>query len=97
MLFLSMMRLFLYTNYGHYIIQLVEKLAPYKKLYENCADYKSKYQMWTEAKIGTYEPEEIEQSVETFHCNIIELSKEFSSNPAPYALTNSVSSKFLKK
>lgn len=69
----------------------MEKFLPYKKLYENCADYKNKYQIWVEAKVGSYRPEEIEENVETFHSNIIELSKEFYSNPAPYALTNSVS------
>lgn len=46
--------------------------------------------MWTEAKVGTFEPDDIEKDVENFHNNIIELCKEFSSNPAPYALTNSV-------
>lgn len=46
--------------------------------------------MWTEAKVGTIEPDDIEKDVETFHNNIIELCKEFSSSPAPYALTNSV-------
>lgn len=69
----------------------MEKLTPYKQLYENCANYKNKYLMWTEAKIGTFEPHEVEADVENFHRNIVELSQQFSAIPAPYALTNSVS------
>lgn len=72
------------------IFQLIKTLLPYKKLYENCADYKKKYQIWIEAIIGTFEPDEIENDVETFYCNIVELGKQFSSVPAPYTLTNSV-------
>lgn len=74
--------------------QLVANLLPYKKLYDTCVNYKNKHRIWTEAKIGAYMPQHIENDVLTYHHYIVELCDEFKSIAAPFALTNSVSSHY---
>ncbi|KAL6428106.1 hypothetical protein ACFW04_008466 [Cataglyphis niger] len=40
--------------------KLADKLSPYKKFYDSACEFLDNYEMWTEAMIGSYDPEEIE-------------------------------------
>lgn len=63
---------------------------PYKNLYENCSEYISNHADWTNAKIGTYDPELIEQEVAIYYRNIAKLERTFINDPAPFSIANTV-------
>lgn len=69
---------------------MAEALAPYKKLYDNCSEFLENYDKWMNAKIGTYDPEQIEQDVNMYYRNIVKLERTFVDSPAPLAITVAV-------
>lgn len=73
------------------LIQVADALAPYKKLYDNCSEFLENYDKWMNAKIGTYDPEQIEQDVNMYYRNIAKLERTFVDCPAPLAIATAVS------
>jgi len=67
---------------------------PYKRLYENCSEYITKHMKWINAKIGTYDPELIDQEVTVYYRNIMKLEQSFINNPAPSSIANTVALQF---
>ncbi|ERL86097.1 hypothetical protein D910_03511 [Dendroctonus ponderosae] len=70
--------------------QIYDKLAPYKKLYDNSTDFINKHELWMKSKVGTYDPEEIETDVGTYYRNVYKLEKVFSETPATLNLATTV-------
>lgn len=70
--------------------QIYDKLAPYKKLYDNSTDFINKHELWMKSKVGTYDPEEIETDVGTYYRNVYKLEKVFSDTPATLNLATTV-------
>ncbi|VEN45415.1 unnamed protein product [Callosobruchus maculatus] len=66
--------------------QVHDKLAPYKKLYDNATDFLNKCDLWMKSKVGTYDPKEVESDTGTFYKNISQLEKVFSEKPATQEL-----------
>lgn len=71
--------------------QIHDKLGPFKKLYDNSMDFMTKHDQWLNTKVGTYDPEDIEQDVGVFYRNIYKLEKSFSTTPATQQLATTVS------
>jgi len=69
---------------------VAEALAPYKKLYDNCSEFLENYDKWMNAKICTYDPEQIEQDVTMYYRNIVRLERTFVDCPAPLAIAIAV-------
>ncbi|XP_026811506.1 dynein heavy chain 7, axonemal-like [Rhopalosiphum maidis] len=69
---------------------VAEALAPYKKLYDNCSEFLENYDKWMNAKICTYDPEQIEQDVTMYYRNIVKLERTFVDCPAPLAIAIAV-------
>ncbi|CAH1130366.1 unnamed protein product [Ceutorhynchus assimilis] len=70
--------------------QIHEKLAPYKKLYDNATDFINKHELWMKSRVGSYDPEEIETDVGTYFRNIYKLEKVFAERPATLNLATTV-------
>lgn len=66
--------------------QIHEKLAPYKKLYDNAMEFTEKHQLWMNSMIGSFDPEEIELDVGTYYRTIYKLEKVFTDRPDTYNL-----------
>ena len=43
--------------------EIADRLGPYKKLYDVTCDFLTKYEKWTTAMVGFYNPEDIENDV----------------------------------
>lgn len=71
-------------------LQIVLKLAPYKKLYDNCIQYRKKYEEWMKTKVGHIIPEEIDEETNTFYKNIYKLKMQFSHLPGPFGIASQV-------
>lgn len=69
---------------------MADALAPYKKLYDNCSEFLENYDKWMNAKICTYDPEQIEQDVTMYYRNIVKLERTFVDSPAPLAIAIAV-------
>lgn len=69
---------------------MADALAPYKKLYDNCSEFLENYDKWMNAKICTYDPEQIEQDVTMYYRNIVKLERTFVDCPAPLAIAIAV-------
>lgn len=65
-------------------------MAPYKKLFTNSFEFVEKYDKWMNAKIGTYNPEQIEQDVNVIYRNIVKLESTFMDTPAPLTIATTV-------
>lgn len=70
-----------------------DKLGPYKKLYENASDFMAKFDLWMNTRIGSFDPEEIEQDAGTWYRSIYKLEKQFSEQPATRQLAQNVREK----
>ncbi|VEN46856.1 unnamed protein product [Callosobruchus maculatus] len=70
--------------------QIHDKLAPYKKLYDNATDFLNKYELWMKSRVGSHDPEEIESDTGTYFRNIYKLEKAFSDKPATQELAATV-------
>lgn len=70
--------------------QVHEKLAPYKKLYDNAVNFFTKRDLWLNSQVGSHDPEEIETEVGTYYRNVYKLEKVFSDRPATHDLTKNV-------
>ncbi|XP_056634815.1 dynein axonemal heavy chain 7 [Diorhabda sublineata] len=70
--------------------QVHDKLAPYKKLYDNSVEFLQKYEMWMKSRVGSYDPEIIESDVGTYYRNVYKLEKLFSDRPATQELATTV-------
>lgn len=70
--------------------QVSDKLAPYKKLYDNANEYLTKNRNWTLSKVGSFEPDEIENDVSNYYRAVYKLEKIFSTTPEAYRLANAV-------
>ncbi|VVC38387.1 Dynein heavy chain, domain-2,Dynein heavy chain domain,Dynein heavy chain, P-loop containing D4 domain,P- [Cinara cedri] len=66
--------------------KIVNALAPYKKLFINSSEFLENYNNWTNAQIGTYNPEQIEQDVNIIYRNIVKLESTFMDTPAPLTI-----------
>ncbi|KAK9511585.1 hypothetical protein O3M35_000215 [Rhynocoris fuscipes] len=72
---------------------IFDKLAPYKKLYDNSSQFMMKHNQWTTTRVGTYDPEDIESEVTQFLRNVVKLEKQFSDVPEPRRLAQAVREK----
>lgn len=72
-------------------MKIADALAPYKKLYDNCWEFLENYNKWMEAKIGIYDPQQIEQEVIMYYRNIIKLERIFVDFREPLAIAEAVS------
>lgn len=70
--------------------QIFDKLAPYKKLYDNATGFIDKHELWMKSKVGSYDPEEIDTDVGTCYRNIYKLEKVFTDKPATLNLATTV-------
>ncbi|XP_045470082.1 dynein axonemal heavy chain 7 [Harmonia axyridis] len=70
--------------------QTHDKLGPYKKLYDNATDFLQKRDTWMHARVGSYDPEEIDTDVGTIYRVIYKLEKQFSDKPAVGGLSTTV-------
>lgn len=71
-------------------MKIADDLAPYKKLFTNSFEFVEKYDKWMNAKIGTYNPEQIEQDVNIIYRNIVKLESTFMDTPAPLTIATTV-------
>lgn len=76
--------------------QIFDKLAPYKKLYDNATGFIDKHELWMKSKVGSYDPEEIDTDVGTAYRNIYKLEKVFTDKPATLNLATTVRKSLLK-
>ena len=74
-----------------FMLQLAERLAPYKKLYENATEFTSKHELWMNSQVGSHDPDEIETDVGTYYRTIYKLEKTFAELPVVKDLTTTVS------
>ncbi|XP_054282731.1 dynein axonemal heavy chain 7-like [Macrosteles quadrilineatus] len=70
--------------------QIADRLAPYKRLYDNAVEFLEKHELWTTSRVGSYDPEDIDQETQGFYRNIYKLEKQFSDLPAPGQLASQV-------
>lgn len=73
--------------------QIADKLAPFKKLYDNATEFINKHRQWTSSRIGTYDPEIIEAETATYYRNIYKIEKQFTDLPEPRKLAEAVREK----
>ncbi|CAB0001089.1 unnamed protein product [Nesidiocoris tenuis] len=76
--------------------QIADKLAPFKKLYDNATEFINKHRQWTTSRIGTYDPEVIETETATYFRNIYKIEKQFTDLPEPRKLAEAVRQKIEK-
>ncbi|XP_014203995.1 dynein heavy chain 7, axonemal [Copidosoma floridanum] len=69
--------------------EIVDRLTPYKKLYDVACGFLSKYEKWMTSMIGTYNPEEIDGEVSTSFRTMYKLEKSFH-EPEPRKLAETV-------
>ncbi|XP_068083304.1 dynein axonemal heavy chain 7 [Anabrus simplex] len=70
--------------------QVVDKLAPFKKLYENASEFSTKYDSWMNNRVGTFNPDDIEVDVGNYYRTIYKLEKTFTDVPAAKQLATTV-------
>lgn len=70
--------------------QIHDKLTPYKKLYDNAVDFLTKYDLWMNSQVGSFDPEEIDTDVGTYYRQIYKLEKVFADRPASLGLAATV-------
>ncbi|PSN56752.1 Dynein heavy chain 7 [Blattella germanica] len=70
--------------------KLAEKLAPYKKLYENATEFIAKHDLWMNSQVGSHDPDEIDTDVGTYYRTIYKLEKVFTEQPAVHGLASTV-------
>ncbi|XP_015178312.1 PREDICTED: dynein heavy chain 7, axonemal, partial [Polistes dominula] len=56
---------------------IADRLAPFKKLFDTACEYLSKYEQWINSRIGSYDPETIEEEVGQAYRAIYKLEKSF--------------------
>ncbi|EFN66875.1 Dynein heavy chain 7, axonemal [Camponotus floridanus] len=57
--------------------KIADKLAPYKKFYDIACEFLTNYETWTEAMIGSYDPEVIENETGVAYRMVYKLEKVF--------------------
>lgn len=72
--------------------QIHDKLAPYKKLYDNATGFLEKNELWMRSRVGSHDPEQIETDVGSFYRNVYKLEKVFTDKPATLHLATTVRS-----
>ncbi|XP_073981598.1 dynein axonemal heavy chain 7-like isoform X2 [Rhodnius prolixus] len=72
---------------------IADKLAPFKKLYDNASQFLKKHYLWTSSKVGSFDPEEIEMETSQFYRNIYKLEKQFGDLQEPRRLAMTVRKK----
>ncbi|XP_041972117.1 dynein axonemal heavy chain 7 isoform X2 [Aricia agestis] len=72
---------------------IFDKLAPYKKLYDAGYDFLEKYNNWMKAKVGSFDPEDIEGDVTYYYKIVYKLEKAFQDIPDTHTLASSVREK----
>lgn len=70
--------------------QTHDKLGPYKKLYDAGQEFADKYDEWMHSKVGSHDPEEIEETIGTLYRIVYKLEKQFGSEPATNKLASDV-------
>lgn len=70
--------------------QIHDKLAPYKKLYDNATSFLEKQDLWLNSKVGSFDPEEIDTETGVYYRNVYKLEKVFSDKPATQELATNV-------
>jgi dynein heavy chain len=58
--------------------QCGEKLSPFKKLFDAGQEFMDKHNLWMHSQVGTYEPEEIDQTIGNLYRAVVKLEKQFS-------------------
>lgn len=59
-------------------------------LFVNSLEFVENYDKWMNAEIGTYNPEQIEQTVNMIYRNIVKLEYGFMDFPAPLSIVKTV-------
>lgn len=72
--------------------RIMDRMTPFKKLFDSACEFLIKYDRWLNAMIGTYEPEEIDSEVGIAYRTIYKLEKSFS-EPGPKELATAVREK----
>ncbi|XP_014284130.1 dynein axonemal heavy chain 7 isoform X1 [Halyomorpha halys] len=73
--------------------QIADKLAPFKKLFDNALEFTLKHQAWTTSRVGSHDPDEIDADTGAYYRNIYKLEKFFSDLPEPKRLAQAVREK----
>lgn len=68
-----------------------EALTPYRKLYDNAISFFDSFEKWVHSKVGSFEPEEIENELMSIYRDIMKLEKSFADHPIPRNLAGEVS------
>lgn len=81
---------YFFSLFSFLFYKIAKKLAPFKQLYDNCVDYRSKHETWLASKVGTIDPESIEEQTNEFYKNIYKLKQQFSHLPGPFGIASEV-------
>jgi dynein heavy chain len=71
--------------------QCHDKLTPYKKLYDAGQEFMDKHELWMHSQVGSYDPEEIEDTVGNLYRIVYKLEKQFTDSYQTQRLTVDVS------
>lgn len=72
--------------------KIVDRMTPFKKLFDSACEFLTKYERWVNATIGSHHPEEIDSDVGIAYRTIYKLEKSFA-EPGPKELATAVHEK----
>ncbi|CAG9863347.1 unnamed protein product [Phyllotreta striolata] len=67
-----------------------DKINPYKKLFDNCMEFVTKNNLWMTSRVGSFDPEAIENDISNIYRNVYKLEKQFSDKPKTQSLATNV-------
>lgn len=70
--------------------QCADKLQPYKKLFDAGQEFMDKHDLWMHTQVGTYEPEQIEETIGNLYRAVYKLEKQFSDSPSTQRLATGI-------
>lgn len=70
--------------------QCADKLLPFKKLFDAGQEFMDKHHLWMHSQVGTYEPEEIEETIGNLYRAVYKLEKQFSDSPNSQRLATGI-------
>jgi dynein heavy chain, axonemal len=70
--------------------QCADKLLPFKKLFDAGQEFMDKHDLWMHTQVGTYEPEQIEETIGNLYRAVYKLEKQFSDSPNTQRLATGI-------
>lgn len=70
--------------------QCADKLLPFKKLFDAGQEFMDKHHLWMHSQVGTYEPEDIEETIGNLYRAVYKLEKQFSDSPNSQRLATGI-------